>query len=104
MLAACSIAFPIYANSPSDKGQAKGGLQSKLADESKRGDSKVVENEPKNTAPSMAFLEYLAELKQVEGKWISPLDLLAQPDSKTQLESADKETLVPEVNNKEETK
>ena len=32
--------------------------------------------------PSLAFLEYLAELQQVEGKWVSPMDMLDDQDSK----------------------
>lgn len=30
------------------------------------------------SAPSMAFLEYLAELENVDGKWVDPLDFQLQ--------------------------
>lgn len=35
--------------------------------------------------PSMAFLEYLAELEQVQGQWVSPLDMQPQekPDNQS---------------------
>jgi hypothetical protein len=29
-------------------------------------------------APSMAFLEYLADLEQFDGQWLSPMDMGAQ--------------------------
>lgn len=29
-------------------------------------------------APDMAFLEYLAGLQQVDGKWLSPVDMLSE--------------------------
>ena len=35
-------------------------------------------------SPSLAFLEYLAELQKVDGKWVSPMDMLDEHDSKLQ--------------------
>ena len=36
-------------------------------------------------APSLAFLEYLAELQQVDGKWVSPMDMLDNKESQLQV-------------------
>jgi len=40
--------------------------------------------------PSMAFLEYLAELEQVQGQWVSPLDMQpAKSSDNTDLQQAE---------------
>lgn len=41
--------------------------------------------------PSLAFLEYLAELEKVDGKWVSPMDMLDENDSKVSLSEQDRQ-------------
>ena len=47
--------------------------QSALAQQSKP------EKEQREDTPSLALLEFLAEMHSVDGQWVSPVDMLNQP-------------------------